>query len=439
MSAPVAERPRPVLFLELNEVNFEFLRTYAGSGELPTFHRLLERHGYARTSSESKYEELEPWIQWVTAHTGKTLSEHGIFRLGDIVNHDIPQVWERFEAKGLKVAAISPMNAKHRVKNPAFFVPDPWTATDITAPATLRSLHRAIVQVVNDNAQGHVSARSLLDLLRGILVYAAPSRLPQYAWLAATSVTRPWRRAMLLDLLLADVFLKEVRRTGPDFATLFVNAAAHIQHHYLFCSSAYRGSAANPAWYVEPGADPVREVYRLYDSIVRDVLRRFPDARVMVGTGLHQIPHDSVTFYWRPRDHAQLMQALGIAEARIEPRMSRDFLLSFPSTESARSAQRILDDTTAEDGAPLFEVDNRGRDLFVMFVYPRDIGPDAALLSGGRRIEGLRELVAFVALKNGRHDGTGYFVDTGARLSPEAPPIPLASMPDIIAAALAAH
>ena len=77
-----------LLFLELNEVNFEMVDAYASQGALPNFRRLFDTHGYCQTSSETDYENLEPWIQWVTAHTGLTLAEHSVFRLGDIVHHD---------------------------------------------------------------------------------------------------------------------------------------------------------------------------------------------------------------------------------------------------------------------------------------------------------------------------------------------------------------
>src|SRR5688572_20763032 len=117
---------KQLLFLELNEVNFDFVQKYVARGGLPNFARLIARHGVTLTSSEQRYEQLEPWIQWVTAHTGRTFAEHGVFRLGDIVNRDIPQIWELLEERGFSVGAISPMNAKHRLRNPAFFVPDPW-------------------------------------------------------------------------------------------------------------------------------------------------------------------------------------------------------------------------------------------------------------------------------------------------------------------------
>lgn len=61
--------------------------------------RLLGAIGCVLTESEKEYQHLEPWIQWVTAHIGMTFAEHGVFRLGDIVNRDIPQIWEQLEQR----------------------------------------------------------------------------------------------------------------------------------------------------------------------------------------------------------------------------------------------------------------------------------------------------------------------------------------------------
>jgi len=399
---------------------------------LPAFANLFDQYGFAVTESEATYEALEPWIQWVTAHTGKSLAEHGVFRLGDIVNHDLPQVWECLEERGLRVGAVSPMNANNRLRNPAFFVPDPWTATRVHASPVLRRLYEAIAQAVNDNAQSRVSMRSLMNLLSGFMAYASPSNWSTYVGFAATARGRPWRKAMFLDLLLADVFTRETARTRPHFATLFLNSAAHIQHHYLFCSSAYQGKNRNPEWYVSPGEDPVFEVYKLYDRIVGRVMRQFPQARFMLGTGLHQNPHPSVTFYWRLRDHGVFLKSLGLDFDSVSPRMSRDFLVSCGTPERAEQAARVLSQVLADDGTQLFEVDKRGTDIFAMLVYPRDIDANAGCNIDGRRIPGLRGHVAFVALKNGEHDGAGYLIDTGKRLDPTAKPIALASIPALV-------
>lgn len=431
-----AARTSPLLFLELNEVNFELLRAYAQHGSLPTFHKLLESHGYARTSSEDRYEEIEPWIQWVTAHTGKTLAEHRVFRLGDIVQHEIPQVWEELEQRGFVVGAISPMNAKNRLRNAAFFVPDPWTATPITAPPTLRKLYESITQAVQGNAQSKVSVKSLIGLLHGSLVYANTHNWSRYIRFALGSRGHPWRRALFLDLLLADVFLKEMDRTRPDFASLFLNAAAHIQHHYLFSSRFYEGDSRNPEWYVRAGVDPVLEVYKLYDTIIAQTMRALPNARIMIGTGLHQNPHAELTFYWRLKDHAAFLTQIGVPFSRVEPLMSRDFLVSCDTTEEAETAQSVLEDVRASNGSCLFEVDNRGRDLFVMLIYSHDIKRQESFNVGGRTVGSLRAHVTFVAIKNGEHDGVGYFMDTGRCLNPVEQLFPLREVPGLVLAAV---
>lgn len=425
-----------VLLLELNEINFEFVDTYVANGKLPTIGSLLKRHGVCRTTSEQRYEELEPWIQWVTAHTGLSLEQHCVFRLGDIVEKDLPQIWERLEEHGLKVGAVSPMNAKHRLRAPAFFVPDPWTRTHVTARPVLRKLYEAIAQAVNDNAASRITISSALRLLQG-LAYYGYRNAARYARLLLSASARPWRKAMLLDQLLADAFIHEVRESQPDFASLFLNAGAHIQHHYMFCSMAYKGSRSNPHWYVNRGADPVLEVYELYDRIVEAVRAAFPDARLMLATGLHQVPHEKVTFYWRLRHHERFLRSIGAVFRRVEPRMSRDFVVDCGSTEDAVRTQTLLESARAPDGAPIFEVDNRGTDLFVMLTYPNEITENFTVRIADHEITRFKEEVAFVALKNGEHHGVGYFIDTGA--SPPAsaqPEFRLAEMPQRIFHAL---
>ncbi len=426
----------PLILLELNEVNFDYLLGYIERGQLPTLGKFMEQHGFARTTSEQRYEELEPWIQWVTAHTGLTFAQHSIFRLGDIVNHDLPQIWEKLEEQGLRVGALSPMNAKMRLKSPAFFVPDPWTPTDIVAPSAVTALYRAACQAVNDNAQSRLTAHSVLDLVYGAAVCASPRHYLRYLDFARRSLSQSWFKPMFLDMLLSDAFMWCLKRTRPDFATLFLNAAAHIQHHYMYCSPIYDGSQRNPDWYVPAGVDPVLDIYRLYDQIVARLQRRWPQARIMIATGLHQVPYPEQKFYWRLKDHAAFLKTIGVPFVSVEPRMSRDFIIRCQDETQAERAQMLLASARGEDGQDLFEVDNRGSDLFVMLTYPNDIGEDFSYTVGNMPHQRLREAVAFVAIKNGEHDGTGYFTDSGARLDPAADQFPLTELPRRIEAAL---
>jgi hypothetical protein len=424
-----------VLVLELNEVNFEAVEHYAAKGLMPNFSAFFEKHGFVRTTSERNYEELEPWIQWVTAHTGLPLAEHGVFRLGDIVNSDFEQIWEKIAEQGIPVGAISPMNAKCRGDKWDFFVPDPWTRTQIVADPVVRRMYDAIAQVVNDNAQERISASSLIHLGIGSLLNAIPAHYSSYANYLLSARGQPWFKAIFLDQLLADLFIRSVAKKGTQFATLFLNAAAHIQHHYMFSSSVYAGEMRNPDWYVATNKDPLRDVYTAYDRILGNVIKRFPDARIMLATGLHQDPHPEITYYWRLKDHAAFLTKIGAEFERVEPRMSRDFVVFCRDAPSGAQVAKILEGARANNGKAIFEVDNRGADLFVMLSYPDDVHVLEHIAVNGKMILGFQDDVAFVAIKNGRHNGIGYFADSGADFATLPTQFPLQEIPERILSA----
>ena len=418
----------PVLLVELNELNFEFVEHYARKGELPVFAQLLAAHGYARTSSEAVYEHIEPWIQWVSVHTGKRYAEHCVFRLGDGPDSGVPQIWETLEKKGLRVGAFSPMNAGNALANPAFFIPDPWTKTGVAAPALMRAAYGAICQAVGDNAEGRITAGSALQLLLGLLTYSRLRNWPAYVTTAIAGASSHWPRAVFLDRFLGDCFIHLWKNTRPDFASLFLNGAAHLQHHYLFNSAAYRGPHRNPRWYLKDGADPLLGICRLYDRLLRDLLALEPRPRLMIATGLHQDPVEEPVFYWRLRDHATFLRRLGCAFVSVEPRMSRDFLVVCSNAGEAAATARRLTSGRAPDAAPIFEVDNRGETLFVTLAYPREIAAGCTATFGDTKLENFAGDVVFVAIKNAHHNGIGYFLDTGGHATPQAEPIALTSL-----------
>ncbi len=424
----------PKLFLiELNEINFEFIKKYIELGKLKNFAHLLEQHGIVETESESEYEQLEPWIQWVTAHTGQNYSEHNVYRLGDITKHEIPQIWEFLEGHGLKVGAISPMNANNRLSNACFFIPDPWTDTSSTGSALLRNLGKAVSQAVNDNAQAKITPQSIFWLVTGAMRYARFINYLDYIRLVIGALRkRSWAKAQFLDLLLTDVMIGESRTSEPHFASLFLNAGAHIQHHYLFNSVAYQGKQQNPEWVVKRSDDPILDIYNQYDKSIGQIMNAFPETRLMIATGLHQEPYESNKYYWRLKDHESFMRDIGVPFKTVEPLMSRDFIVECHSSEEADIAQTVLELVASEDGTAVFNVDNRGNSLFVMLVYPYEITVDTKINSGNKVVSDFKNDVVFVAIKNGEHNGTGYFIDTGSH-QPKRKTVRLTELPTMIA------
>ncbi len=424
---------KQVLLLEMNEIIFPYLRKYVTRGLLPNFAMLFRDYGYVETSSEDRFSEIEPWIQWVSIHTGKRLKEHGVFRLGDVVGRRLRQIWEHLEEKGLRVGAISPMNAENALKNPSFFMPDPWTETQGSGSFLFLKVYQAIKQAVNDNAQRRLTLATALYLLIGWLYYSKVTSLPAYARaLLYAARGHGWGQAIFLDRFLADIFLQLSQRERPQFASLFLNAAAHIQHHYLYNSSAYDGQHENPHWYMPKGLDPLLEAYRTYDGIVGDALKLPEMPRVMIATGLQQEAHGNVTYFYRLVDHERFFRDVGIRFTKINTLMSRDFVIDFDSQENAGSAAAILAESCDINGVHLFTVDNRGTSLFVELIYSLEVKPGLEIRIGSCSVKDFEQHVAFVAIRNGQHNGTGYFLDTGNRAPENSSPMPVTDIWHVI-------
>jgi hypothetical protein len=367
------------------------------------------------TKAEKEFHNLEPWIQWVSAHTGLRFDEHKIFRLGDVVDTNVRQIWDVLEAEhGLRVGAISPMNARNNLKNAAFFVPDPWTKTPATGSSDLIALSQGLNQAVNDNAHGVIAPMSLLKLAFGALLNAHPGNYAQYVKLATSARAGAWRKALFLDLLLTDVFIRHTRQKKPDFASLFLNAGAHIQHHYMYSSKHYSGGLRNPSWYVAADRDPIGECYKIYDKILARVLAALPDARLLISTGLSQKPNPNLVHYYRPKDHRAFLNVLGVANiVEVHPRMSRDFLIQFASEQDASAAAALLNSFRAEDGDAVFRVENRGDTLFCMLIYTKLISQGFAINGNGRRADNIDQHVSLVSIENAIHRTEGFFIDCG--------------------------
>ena len=397
-----------MIVLALNELNMEYIKRYNSIGKLPNF-KLLIDNGLHETTSEKVYELLEPWIQWTTVHTGLTYDEHKVYRLGDIVDRpDLRQYFEELESQGITIGTISPFNAANRLRRAKFFVPDPWTQTPSSGGFLVKKLSRSVSRFVNSNASGKVGLADIFWLLAGFVLLV---RIKRWCTIFKMGMKfrKPGVKAAILDMILLEVFVKLHKRTKPQFSHLFFNAGAHVQHHYLFNSEVYDGPFKNPEWYCPQGWDPVYVVLETYDRIIGDLLNT--KEQIIGITGLHQVPHETESYYWRPFAHDQFLKLMGIKhDFNVIPRMSRDFLIELNSNEDAAEIESILKSYVDNiNGNLVFSVDNRGKSLFVEVVYDKDITDQLSFKSNlGNEIYDLKKKLVFVAIKNGKHDGMGY-------------------------------
>lgn len=121
----VNNKYKRIIQLELNEISRPVIELLILKNKLPNFAKINQKWTCYQTLSENKYENWEPWIQWVTAHTGKTLAEHKIFRLSDIHHLKHKQIFETLSEHGIKSAIVGSMNVIRRSTKGGFFFPIP--------------------------------------------------------------------------------------------------------------------------------------------------------------------------------------------------------------------------------------------------------------------------------------------------------------------------
>jgi len=164
------------------------------------------------------------------------------------------------------------------------------------------------------------------------------------------------------------------------------------------------------------------------------------DLRLIVATGLSQEPSQRIVFYYRLRDHDNFLRSIKVPFRRVRPRMSRDFLVECDNERDARLAEKILLSGKTLDGTSIFEVDNRGASLFVTLSYPNLIEREMKVVFDfeSKEVSEFDREVAFVAIKNSHHIGTGYLIDTGLPKGSPDQSVPLASVFDRVLAAFSA-
>ena len=91
--------------------------------------------------------------------------------------------------------------------------------------------------------------KTIINLCLAFVALVSPKRyIPMFIY-ALRVFGKPWRKALFLDMFLFEIHKTLFKRKDPDFSTLFLNAGAHIQHHYFFNSPYVKSSnLKNPNW-----------------------------------------------------------------------------------------------------------------------------------------------------------------------------------------------
>jgi len=348
--------PRKVLMLEFNEICWSVidrLIEQRGEAYLPNFARMRREGAWGVQEAIERPPALDPWITWVTVHTGVAPSEHGASVLEqDSDTITAKRTWHYAAEAGRKVGVFGSISSFPPPKLEGFVVPGPFAPSDETHPSELRpiqQLNRRYTQVHN-HTQTAPRMRDALGMGASLVrMGLRPSTMAAVAGQLATERINPkmrWRRASLQPQLNFDIFAKLYRRERPDFATWHSNHAAHYMHHYwrAWDDGAFVAKASEKER--ETYGDAVPSGYRLCDDLIGRALELVDDQTVLVITSsMGQQPFVSDKYVEgkivvRVRDMDRLLSALGIeGVSEAVPTMVPQWNLTLPDP-AQRSAAR---------------------------------------------------------------------------------------------------
>lgn len=413
---------RPVLVLELNELCPPIVDRMMASGDLPNFKALHADSDVHVTWTDDP--DLEPWVQWVSLHTGRPQEVHGAKELDEGYRIDLPRVWDMLGDQGYRSLVFGSMNSR-AFSDKVFLVPDPWSVRVSPTEAAYKAFHEFIAFNVTEhtNARAKPSRTMVMGFVRfmvarGLSISTVMAAVRQIVEEKTQGRDLHWRRAIILDLLMWDVFEKEYRKQQPDFATYFANSTAFLQHRYWrhMDPDAYqvKPSAADMKSY----GSAIEDSYRHMDKLLGRAMKLVgPNGRIVFVTALSQeanlrYEHIGGKFVYRPHSFEELNAFIGgPTDVTFEPVMTHQAWASFKSKEEADAFERAINENILANGASVIEYRRTDDRVFFWCRFISTVDADMEVLNPktGQRMAFSALFASLGQVNNSRHNRSGCF------------------------------
>ena len=409
-----------LLFIELNEFNHRLLTEASTVYSLANIKKAVGLPCQRKTVTSDVYDSgyLEPWVQWVSVHTGSPSTEHKIKHLGDVRFNNKKQLWEELSDQGITTGIWGAMNAtRGSAANCKFFLPDPWTFEEEAYPREINHF-LALPRYMARNylrPKAHILLGSLIRfaqfMCRGSTIRAFIAELPYFLRYVSRYKGANFVTYSFAEYLSTLRFLDYWKKDQPQFSSIFLNLVAHVQHYY---------------WEDVPleQNDRLKYVFTYLDKIlgvIFDVVG--DDTDILITNGLTQINTNKEPpwILYRQKDHGALLARLGLKPKSIQACMTHEAHLFFGSVEERINAEEILASCRVGE-KKFFYLENYDAEptkLFYMIEFTDPVDDMSQLTWSGGSFIVLEEFKPIVR-RTAKHAGAGLALAT-ANILPGLP------------------
>jgi hypothetical protein len=390
-----------MILVELNEFNKELFSKAVETMKLPMIERVLAMQ-WTKTITQDKAERhgLDPWVQWVSVHTGKPSDIHGIEHLGDVSRLTEKQIWEVLNENGVSTGIWGAMNAKSRHHSKClFFFPDPWTLSENAHPSELNEL----LSLPRYYARNYLdidflvvlktTASLLKFLLRPMIFVKIAKYLPLFLNTLFNNGIKNYVLFSLFDIINALIFDVYKKKYHPKFSLIFLNSIAHAQHHHWTSDNNI--------------SKEMRCAIKLVDialAIIFNTQEKNEDVLIINALTQRRSYDTSEKYLYRQKDPELFLEAIGVKFSKVDQLMTNDALVFFSSATDTNEAYRILNGAVINE-TPIFDVKKYPDDpkkLFYQLDFWNPVPENSYLLVNGKKIP-FYNLFECVVRRSGEH------------------------------------
>ncbi len=372
---------KKLIMIEINEFNRELLASTAQMFGYKHIKRMLSmKHCKTESIDREEFNGLDPWVQWVSVHTGVPSSIHKIRRVGEVPNLRIPQVWEKLGEKGISTGIWGAMNAsRNRTKGNHFFFPDPWTFSEIAYPIELNSflkLPRYYGKTYLSTSRRKIAFKSLelfFFLFSRLISKELFEGLVRSVKVILQNGINDSILFSLFDVFSTISFLKYKKSFNPQFSLIFLNSLAHNQHSY---------------WDSKKLTGKMKLCIENLDFILGLIFKRIDNREAIIITnGFSQINiHDKGTCIYRQIDPAGFLDSFDLDYSMIEQGMTSDSHVYFKNLNDLEKTYEFIKNSLV-NGEELFYVEKSEMKIFYYLKYTKKVDKKTFFTINGEEFE----------------------------------------------------
>jgi hypothetical protein len=344
-----------VILLEFNELCPSLINRFMEEGRLPNFQRFYRESEVYTTDAEEQPPYLEPWIQWVTVHSGKPYRDHQIFNLDDGHKLKFPNIWDTLSKSAYRVWVCGSMNLDYAQPINGYILPDYWATQQDPYPAELSPFFNFVRRQVQEHTNDSMRLnwknywKFLTFMVTHGLSLGTLGMIAQQLLKEKQTGKYRWQRATILDKLQRDIFFWYYRRFKPHFSTFFLNSTAHFQHMYWRNMEPWRFQVKPSAGEQVEYENAILYGYQEMDKLIGDFLQLADNqATLILCTALSQQPcftYEEIggKHLYRPSRFEEVLTFAGVTSSyECSPLMAEEFFIRFKNDADAQAAEQQL-------------------------------------------------------------------------------------------------